>query len=121
MLNIKGNPSLQNLDCRSCALQSLDLSGNPALQYIDCSSNYVLRTVDVRPCLSLFRFTGLDSVETVCVTAKQFSSTTLNVHPNTRILIQSTRCCNGHELLNLYGYYDLLSGICVLWESWAKK
>ena len=39
MLNIKGNPSLQNLDCRSCALQSLDLSGNPALQYIDCSSN----------------------------------------------------------------------------------
>lgn len=24
MLNIKGNPSLQNLDCRSCALQSLD-------------------------------------------------------------------------------------------------
>ncbi len=88
MLNIKGNPSLQNLDCRSCALQSLDLSGNPALQYIDCSSNYVLRTVDVRPCLSLFRFTGLDSVETVYVTAKQFSSTTFNVHPNTRILIQ---------------------------------
>ena len=71
MLNIKGNPSLQNLDCRSCALQSLDLSGNPALQYIDCSSNYVLRTVDVRPCLSLFRFTGLDSVETVCVTANR--------------------------------------------------
>ena len=80
-LNVKNNPNLKRLNCRSNRISSLDVSNNAKLSYLECESN-LLTSLDVSRNTSLLELRCSENQLTLLDLTKNVSLTMLDCSYN---------------------------------------